>query len=66
MDWMRLYEGDLTVSTLNLMEVLVTWPLLTMHQPVRIDKQTNKQEVIIFIENQILIELPSSASAVAA
>ena len=30
------------------------------------NRQTNKQEVIIFIGNQILIELPSSAAAVAA
>ena len=30
------------------------------------NRQKNKQEVIIFIENQILIELPSSAATVAA
>ena len=30
------------------------------------NRQTNKQEVIIFKGNQILIELPSSAAAVAA
>ena len=63
MDWMRLYEGDLTVFTLKLPEALVIWPLLTILQPVII--QINKQEVIIFMENQILIELPSSAAAVA-
>ena len=29
------------------------------------NRQINKQEAIIFMENQILIELPSSAAAVA-